>query len=370
MDMHPPPHCPAVRGFLHSTGVIYMKNNLLVTTWLQAVACLLVVLCNAADFTSKLSPVKFWGLGGYEASIGQLGVFLFFMTSGYTAASLYWNDFGEGKVVSFIKSRLVKILPVYYLFTLITIIFWIIHPAWFPSTLVEPADNLLSLIFVPSIYIKEMDSLTPVISAGWIFCYQMLFYMIFSAGLLLTRRSGLTVIFLSMIVLAAASKTLHSNNLWFEFYTNPIMLYFLSGVLCFALQPRLSTPWYHSGYSLLIVAFLVVISAALMHGLSQLIVLTVSFFLLTFFSFRPAEHSTLSKLLLATGVASCSIYVSHRLLMGAMDKILQALLPQESGQVILYMAMAALVAGSLSFGYAIYWLIERRASMILRVKAG
>ena len=368
--MLPPPHCLAVRGLLHSTGVFYMKKNLLASTWLQAVACLLIVLSNAESFVSKLSPVNFSGLGGYGSSLGQLGVFLFFMTSGYLVASLHWNDFGEGKVLTFIKGRLVKILPVYYLFTFITIVFWMIHPAWFPSTKVEPLDNLLSLIFIPSVYIKELDSLTPVISAGWIFCYQMLFYMIFSIGLLLARRSGLTLIFLCIIVLAAASKTLQSENLWMQFYTNPIMLYFLSGVLCFALQPRLSTPWYHSGYSLLVVSFLAIVSTAFMHGLAQLIVLTFSFFILTFFSFRFVSDSPTSKVLSAVGAASYSIFVCHRLLMGAMEKILHALLPAESGQITLYLALLVLVVASLSMGYLIYWLIERRASMILGVRAG
>lgn len=347
-----------------------MKNNLLASTWLQAVACLLIVISNAESFVTQLNPVRISVLGGYASSLGQLGVFLFFMTSGYLAASLHWNDFGEGKVMAFIKGRLVKIVPVYYLFTLITIVFWVIHPAWFPSTKVEPSDNLLSLIFIPSVYIKELDALTPVISAGWIFCYQMLFYMIFSAGLLLTRRSGLTFIFLSIIVLAAASITLQSENLWVQFYTNPVMLYFLSGVLCFALQPRLSTPWYHTGYSLLVVSFLAIVSILFMHGIAQLSVLTFSFFILTFFSFRFVSESPASRVLTAVGLASYSIFVSHRLLMGALEKIVHALLPAENGQVTLSLALLLLVITSLTLGYLIYWLIERRASMILRVKAG
>jgi len=347
-----------------------MKNNLLASTWLQAVACLLIVLSNAESFVTQLSPVKFSAFGGYASSLGQLGVFLFFMTSGYLVASLHWNDFGEGKVMAFIKGRLVKILPVYYLFTLITIVFWVIYPAWFPSTKVEPVDNLLSLIFIPSVYIKELHSLTPVISAGWIFSYQMLFYMIFSVGLLLARRSGLTFIFLSIIVLAAASITVQSDNLWIKFYTNPVMLYFLSGVLCFALQPRLSTPWYHTGYSLLVMSFLTIVATIFMHGTVQLMVLTFSFFILTFFSFRYVSNSAVSKVLSAVGVASYSIFVCHRLLMGAMEKILHYLLPGENGQITLYVALLVLVMASLSVGYLIYWLIERRASMFLRVKAG
>ncbi|MGB9095301.1 acyltransferase family protein [Erwinia sp.] len=347
-----------------------MKNNLLSITWLHAAACLLIVLCNAESFAGKLSEVKFSGLAGYGSSIGQLGVFLFFMSSGYLISSLHWNDFAEGKVIPFIKKRLVKILPVYYLFTLITIIFWIIQPAWFPSTTIGPVDNLLSLLFIPSVYIKELGSLTPVLSAGWILCYEMLFYLIFSVGLLLARRAGLTFIFLSVIVLAATSLLLKSDNLWVHFYTNPIMLYFLSGVFCYALQPRLSTPWFHSGYSLLMVGFLVIVSTLLLQGFTQLIVLTLSFFILTFFSFRIGKSSSTGKVLTAVGMASYSIYVCHRLLMGALEEILHFFIPVSSGQIMLYLAMAILLVGSVGVGYLVYWIIERRASVILQVKAG
>lgn len=370
MDMLPAPHRSAVRGFLHSTGVIYMKNNLLSITWLHAAACLLIVLCNAESFAGKLSDVKFSGLSDYGSSIGQLGVFLFFMSSGYLISSLHWNDFGEGKVIQFIKGRLVKILPVYYLFTLVTIVFWVMQPSWFPSTTVEPVDNILSLLFIPSVYIKELGSLTPVLSSGWIFCYEMLFYLIFSTGLLLARRSGLTLIFLSVIVLAAASLLVPSDNPWFQFYTNPIMLYFLSGVFCFAIQPRLTIPWFHSGYSLLMVAFLVIVGATLSQGFLQLVVLTLSFFILTFFSFRISKSSSAGRVLTAVGLASYSIYVCHRLLMGALVEIIQLIIPAGSGQTILYLAMALLLVGSVGFGYLVYWMIERRASVILQVKAG
>ena len=347
-----------------------MKNNSQASTWLQAVACLLIIITSAESFISKLNPVGFSGLSSYTTSLGQLGVFLFFMASGYLVASLHWSDFGEGKALAFIKVRLLKILPVYYLLTLVTIVLWIIYPTGFPSIRAEPLDNLLSLIFIPSVYLKELNSLTPVISAAWILCYQMLFYLIFSIGLLLARRSGLTFIFLSIMVLVAASETLQSDNLWIQFYTNPILLYFLSGVLCFALQPGLSTPWYHSGYSLLAVSFLTTVATFFMHGIAQWVILTVSFFILTFFTFRSAAGSSASKILSVVGAASYSIFVCHYLLMAVLEKILHALLPAENGQLTLYLARLVLVVASVSIGYLIYWLIERRAAMILRVKAG
>ncbi|WP_338555994.1 acyltransferase [Erwinia sp. E_sp_B04_7] len=345
-----------------------MKNNILSITWLHAVACLLIVLCNAEGFVRELSVDKFSGLSGYGTAMGQLGVFMFFMTSGYLTASLHWRDFGEGRVANFIKGRLIKLLPVYYLFTLVTIIFWIINPDWFPSISLTPADNLLSLIFIPSVFSQELNSLTPVLSVGWIFCYEILFYAIFSIGLLFARRSGLTWIFLSMLVLAAASQTLHYDNLWFRFYTNPIILYFLSGVFCFALQPRLSIPWYHNRYSLFTVSLLIIMATAYLQGIAQLMVLTIAFFLLTFFSFNTRKASHTGRTLTAIGLASYSIYACHVLLMGGLKKALTFFTPEGSGNVTMFMSVAVLTLCSVALGYLIYRLVERRASFMLWTK--
>ena len=344
-----------------------MKTNILSITYLRAVACMLVVVCHAESFAAKLSPGYFSGLFGYGGAVGKLGVLLFFMISGYLMACVHWEDFGRGKMAMFVKKRLVRILPMYYLFTLLTIIAWVINPGWFPSTVLTPLDDILSLLFIPSVYIKELDTLTPVLSVGWTLCYEMLFYLVFVIGLLFRRSTGLIFIFVSIAVLMLMGYLGSSQQSYFLFYTNDIMLYFLSGIMCFMLQKRMPERYAHSALSLVLIVALLTFSTLWLQGVLQLLVLTLSFFLLTGLEFNAVRQTTMTKVVSAVGLASYSIYLCHRLFMGALEKVLHVFMPAAS-TATMYLAMVILSVASAVVGYMIYWLIEKRATMVFRVK--
>ncbi|AXU95241.1 hypothetical protein CI789_08360 [Erwinia persicina] len=345
-----------------------MKNSILSITYLRAVACMLVVVCHAESFAGKLSPGFFSGLFGYGGAIGKLGVYLFFMISGYLMACVHWEDFGQGKMGLFVKKRLVRILPMYYLFTLATIMAWVVNPGWFPATVLTPLDDILSLLFIPSVYIKELGTLTPVLSVGWTLCYEMLFYLIFAIGMMFRRRSGMTFIFVTIFVLIALGASGRSQQPYFQFYTDNIMLYFLSGIACFMLQKRLRQRYAHSALSLTLIVALLTVSTLWLQGFLQLLVLTLSFFMLTGLEFASQRQTSLTRLMTGIGLASYSIYLCHRLFMGALEKVLHVLLPSAS-TATQYLAMLVLTAASAVVGYLIYWLIEKRATLALRFKA-
>ena len=346
-----------------------MKNNILSVTYLRAVACMLVVVCHSESFAGKLTHGYFSGLLGYGGAVGELGVLLFFMISGYLMACVHWEDFGRGKTVLFIRKRLVRILPMYYLFTLLTIVAWIINPGWFPSTVLTPLDDILSLIFIPSVYIKELDTLTPVLSVGWTLCYEMLFYLLFATGMLFRRSAGLTFIFVSIAVLMLAGYLSSSQQSYFLFYTNNIMLYFLSGIACFMLQKRVPEQCSHNALSLMLTVALLTFSTLWLQGVLQLLVLTVSFCLLTGLKFNALRQNALTRVVSALGLASYSIYLCHRLFMGALVKVLHYFMPAAS-TATMYMAMAILSVASAVAGLIIYWLVEKQTMMMFRVKTG
>ncbi|WP_195918327.1 acyltransferase family protein [Erwinia sorbitola] len=346
-----------------------MKNNILSITYLRAIACMLVVVCHAESFSAKLTPAYFTGLFGYGGAVGKLGVYLFFMISGYLMACVHWEDFGQGKMGLFVKKRLVRILPMYYLFTLITIMAWVVNPGWFPSTILTPIDDILSLLFIPSVYIKELDTLTPVLSVGWTLCYEMLFYLVFAVGMLFSRRSGMQFIFITIVALVVCGALANPRQPWSQFYTNEIMLYFLSGISCFMLQKRLSQRYAHSALSLTVIVVLLAISTLWLQGFPQLLLLSLCFFMLTGLEFSSGRQTRLTRIATGIGLASYSIYLCHRLFMGALEKVLHVLIPTP-GTVTLYLAMVILSVASAVVGYLIYWLIEKRTTMAFRFKAG
>lgn len=345
-----------------------MKTNILSITYLRAIACMLVVVCHAESFSAKLSPAYFSGLFGYGGAVGKLGVYLFFMISGYLMACVHWDDFGQGKMGLFVKKRLVRILPMYYLFTLLTIVAWVINPGWFPSTILTPLDDILSLLFIPSVYIKELDTLTPVLSVGWTLCYEMLFYLIFAIGMVFNRRSGLVFIFITIFALVVFGASGNSQRPYFQFYTNEIMLYFLSGIVCFMLQQRFSQRYAHNILSLAVITGLLTASTLWLQGYPQLLLLSLSFFMLTGLEFASQRQTRVTRLVSGIGLASYSIYLCHRLFMGALEKVLHVLMPAAT-TATMYLAMVILSAASAIVGYLIYWTIEKRATMTLRVKA-
>lgn len=345
-----------------------MKNNILSITYLRAMACMLVVVCHAESFSAKLSTAYFSGLFGYGGAVGKLGVYLFFMISGYLMACVHWEDFGQGKMGLFVKKRLVRILPMYYLFTLITILAWVMNPGWFPSTLLTPLDDILSLLFIPSVYIKELGTLTPVLSVGWTLCYEMLFYLIFAVGLMFSRRNGMAFIFITIIALIAFGTYSASEKLYFQFYTDNIMLYFLSGIVCFMLQKRISQRYAHNALSLGVIIVMLAVSTLWLQGYPQLLLLSLCFFMLTGLEFASVRQTSLTRVITGIGLASYSIYLCHRLFMGALEKILHLVMPAP-GTAMLYLAMVILSAASALVGYLIYWLIEKRATVVFRYKA-
>lgn len=344
-----------------------MKNSILSITYLRAVACMLVVVCHAESFSAKLSTDYFSGLFGYGGAVGKLGVYLFFMISGYLMACVHWDDFGQGKMGLFVKKRLVRILPMYYLFTLATIMAWVVNPGWFPSTVLTPLDDILSLLFIPSVYIKELDTLTPVLSVGWTLCYEMLFYLVFAIGMTFRRSSGMVFIFFTIIVLMAFGALANTENPYFMFYTDNIMLYFLSGIVCLMLQKRFSQRYAHSLLSMTLIVLLLTVSTLWLQGYLQLLVLTVAFFMLTGLEFASQRQTRFTRVVSAIGLASYSIYLCHRLFMGALEKVLHVLMPA-AGTATMYLAMLVLTVASALVGYLIYWLIEKRATMALRFK--
>lgn len=67
------------------------------------------------------------------------------------------------------------------------------------------------------------------------------------------------------------------------------------------------------------------------------------------------------------GLASYSIYLCHRLFMGALQKVLHVQMPIP-GTVTMYLAMVIFSLASAAVGYLIYWMIEKRATLTFRAK--
>jgi peptidoglycan/LPS O-acetylase OafA/YrhL len=206
--------------------------------WMRALAALLVVVDHGLfTLIDKAGGDPQWG--PFAASLGGTGVELFFVISGFVMIVSSTGRFGSGAVAQFIRRRLTRIVPLYWLAT-----------AVYATKLVLVGDapsvpNLArSLFFVP--YLNLQGEMHPVYGLGWTLNHEVFFYAVFAVGLLWSLRATLaiTAVTLGALVgfgfgLGEAGSTPFGQALFF--WSRPIVLFFLVGMALPFLARRLNT---------------------------------------------------------------------------------------------------------------------------------
>lgn len=181
---------------------------------LRAFAALNVVLFHAIGTSSSY---------GYEANLilplegwGANGVDMFFVISGFVM--LFTQLEKKRRVKDFLILRAIRIIPIYWLLTLIVIAIYIIAPFAFRETVISTKWALASLSFLSTAMIERH----PIVQVGWTLEWEMWFYLVF--GLSLWFRSWAAT--LSATFLALLGIAFYASNF--------ILLEFIAG-LCIAL---------------------------------------------------------------------------------------------------------------------------------------
>jgi exopolysaccharide production protein ExoZ len=210
---------------------------------LRALAALLVVFDHAADLTADHGlPAE--PFHSFALFAGAQGVALFFILSGfimtYTSSSALEPP-PLTRARRFASRRILRIVPLYWLLTALiavpTFILSLSHPVH-----ITLADDLRSLFFIP--YADFAGHMTPVLPVGWTLNYEMAFYALFTAILLLPRRLRTATLLgtLTLFVLVGArhfpiyaGDNPHSP---LAFLTHPIILLFGLGAVLGSLKLR------------------------------------------------------------------------------------------------------------------------------------
>jgi len=191
---------------------------------LRAVAALIVLITHqyaATVFVAARSHRSFDSIPLY----GTFGVDIFFVISGFIMFYTASNEFGGGVAATdkFIRRRLIRVVPIYWLLTMA------MAALRFFQNKADSAPALVqSLLFIP--FVAGNGKFRPVLGVGWSLNYEMLFYAIFAVGLLLPRRSGVFMIFMTLMALITAG-SLFALPPPFSAWTKPIIGEFLLGVI-------------------------------------------------------------------------------------------------------------------------------------------
>ncbi|MCO4877034.1 acyltransferase [Paraburkholderia caribensis] len=160
---------------------------------------------------------------------GEFRVDVFFVLSGFVIALAL--EAGTHSVRDFVTSRMVRIVPLYWLATLLVFFGALLRPDLFNSTTANIPGLLKSLFFIP--YRKESGHMFPMLFVGWTLNYEMLFYATSALALWRFRRhvplifAAITLMLATLFLIASLA---HSSRPIVEFLAYDRLLEFPLGI--------------------------------------------------------------------------------------------------------------------------------------------
>lgn len=316
---------------------------------LRAVAALMVVAHHATIMLGERNhlPIGNW-------FNGASGVDLFFVISGFvmTISSAPLRSVAH-PARTFLARRLERVVPLYWLVTTAKVAVLLLVPALGLNAIGNARYVLDSYLFVAS-YNPE-GALEPVVVVGWTLNYEMGFYLLFAAALLLRRR-WLWVVLPSLLGLAMW-RMMHVpvGPVPLQFFQNTLLLEFLFGTLLgVGVQWVRRVPWgvglvlAASGFLPLLLwpAPMFSVERGVLWGVPALAVVAGAISL----EARWGAHTP--RWFLALGDASYSIYLSHTFALPAIGLLLGHMRQGGAGEVplaLLGVVVCATVAGELVY---------------------
>src|SRR6476620_6933057 len=154
------------------------------------------------------------------------GVDLFFVISGF----IMWatTETRRRGPMQFWLARIVRIVPLYWIFTTLYIAAALITPESFYVVHLEAVHIIKSYLFVPATH-PNLGLIAPVYTLGWTLNYEMFFYLLFGCCLFFPwPRMRLALLAIAFLLLVAAGLIFQPGGAVARTYTDVIMLEFLA----------------------------------------------------------------------------------------------------------------------------------------------
>lgn len=259
-----------------------------------------------------------YSLLGGAFSFGGKGVDFFFVLSGFIIFYVHYKDFSRSKRTSiYLKKRLIRVYPTYWLILLPVILFNFIFTSISSAGERTLGNIVQSILLIPQTHL-------PVLGVAWTLSHEMLFYLMFS--LLIFSKSALgKLIFGSWIILSASwfivqrlpgevSTMIEINNYFIQFILSAHNLEFAMGIIAAYLLIKRKIEhksfFLMSGISLFLLSAILDVSGLfkdkiLSFGLSSFLILCGAPILDTYIK------GTVGRFFVLLGDASYSMYLIH-----------------------------------------------------------
>lgn len=291
-----------------------------------------------------------------DFGIGQAGVDVFFVISGFVMWTATTRQ--EVRPLAFIRRRIIRVAPLYWLVTLVLVAGALIAPQRFQEVRPEPGHVLLSLAFIQ--HYNPLGHPFPVLTPGWTLNYEAVFYLVFAACLLLPQPRRLLALSVALGVLAFAGFA------WPPAYIlllNPMFLQFLAGVWLARIAQEGLLPERSIGWLLMaggVMLFMVIGVAGIDAELWRPMVWGAPALMLVAGAVAVEADGGWPNLSVFNllGDASYSIYLTHTMSIGALAMTMGAWNPP------LFLPLALALAAAV--GIAAYLLVEKPMLAALR----
>ncbi|MEN9017640.1 MAG: acyltransferase [Hellea sp.] len=185
--------------------------------YLRGFAAIFVLL---SHISFKLETHSFNFLNGFY--IGSYGVDLFFIISGFIMCLTVDNK--KSTFVQFMKARFVRIIPLYWILSIVALFIFIIKPS-----LINSSGGNTSILGSFTLLPNGDKYL---INNGWTLSYEFFFYFIFAFFIPFKAwQKYLTSIVL--LFLSVCGFLIDITNSYIIFMTSPLLLEFVMGIFCY-----------------------------------------------------------------------------------------------------------------------------------------
>jgi exopolysaccharide production protein ExoZ len=202
-----------------------IKNKINSLQLLRAVAVSLVIFIHLINYVDRPTVVthsifySFFQLRPW----GAIGVDLFFTISGFIMTVVTPSYQASGKWKDFLIKRGIRIIPLYYLVSLIFALVYVFHNHIMPNLV----GVLKTLFFIP-FFDKHVFSY-PIVAVGWSLSYEVYFYLLIALFLAL-KGNVYKKLLITILILSTVGVIVNPENTLLKFLTSPILIEFALGV--------------------------------------------------------------------------------------------------------------------------------------------
>lgn len=341
-----------------------MTEKLYSIQYLRGLAALLVVVAHAWDHPMTTPNMD-------ASRLGLLGVVIFFVISGFIMVAIS----GEGKfsALDFLKRRIIRVVPLYWIFTSLAALLALLLPALFKSTIFTWPHYLQSLLFIPHEAPGRGGS-SPLLSLGWTLNYEMYFYLCFALLAVLAARGRVIVLTLFFLAMHLVGLVYRPTDPALAFYTDVAPLAFCVGTWLGLTQLRgglraagPGLDWLAAGLGLagLVAAF--AIDRGGYPGYPAFIGFLCFASGLIVLGLRHEGRHAPHRLALLVGDASYAIYLLHMFVVGALVALGYRLLPVDNPFANIAVIAACVLVSTIG-GIIVHRLVELPLLRLMRGK--